>query len=65
LAPVSAAAAPAARQTQARQIFINECFAGGLKTPFGGYGKSAYGHEKGRLALWNYMETKNITYHTR
>lgn len=42
------------------QIFVNEWFAGGVETPFGGYGKSGYGREKGREALLNYVQTKNI-----
>lgn len=46
---------------QAGQVFINEWYAGGVETPFGGYGKSGYGREKGREALWNYVQTKNIT----
>ncbi len=49
-----------ARQLRAGQIFINEWFAGGVETPFGGYGKSGYGREKGREALLNYVQTKNI-----
>ncbi|MCE2517438.1 MAG: aldehyde dehydrogenase family protein [Alphaproteobacteria bacterium] len=53
-------ATQAARQIRAGQIFINEWFAGGVETPFGGYGKSGYGREKGREALWNYVQTKNI-----
>lgn len=59
------AAHRAARQIRAGQIFINEWFAGGVETPFGGYGKSGYGREKGREALWNYVQTKNIAYRTR
>lgn len=50
----------AARQIEAGQIFINEWYAGGVETPFGGYGKSGYGREKGREALMNYVQTKNI-----
>ena len=50
----------AARELRSGQIFINEWFAGGVETPFGGYGKSGYGREKGREALWNYVQTKNI-----
>jgi aldehyde dehydrogenase (NAD+) len=46
---------------RAGQVFINEWYAGGVETPFGGYGKSGYGREKGREALWNYVQTKNIT----
>ena len=59
------AAHRAARRIRAGQIFINEWFAGGVETPFGGYGKSGYGREKGREALWNYVQTKNIAYRTR
>ena len=55
----------AARRIRAGQIFINEWFAGGVETPFGGFGKSGYGREKGREALWNYVQTKNIAYRTR
>jgi aldehyde dehydrogenase (NAD+) len=50
----------AAAGLRAGQVFINECYAGGVKAPFGGYGKSGYGREKGREALWNYVQTKNI-----
>ncbi|WP_108814327.1 aldehyde dehydrogenase family protein [Loktanella sp. Alg231-35] len=49
-----------ARQIRAGQVFVNEWFAGGVETPFGGFGKSGYGREKGREALWNYVQTKNI-----
>lgn len=38
----------AARQMRAGQVFVNEWFAGGVETPFGGFGKSGYGREKGR-----------------
>jgi len=50
----------AARHLRAGQVFVNEWFAGGVETPFGGSGKSGYGREKGREALWNYVQTKNI-----
>ena len=50
----------AAADLQAGQVFVNEWYAGGVETPFGGYGKSGYGREKGREALWNYVQTKNI-----
>ena len=59
------AAHRAARQIKAGQIFVNEWFAGGVETPFGGYCKSGYGREKGREALFNYVQTKNIAYRTR
>ena len=50
----------AAQKIRAGQVFVNEWFAGGVETPFGGYGKSGYGREKGREALWNYVQTKNV-----
>ncbi|WP_135501994.1 aldehyde dehydrogenase family protein [Roseovarius aestuariivivens] len=53
-------ASRAAQKLRAGQVFVNEWFAGGVETPFGGYGKSGYGREKGREALWNYVQTKNI-----
>ena len=49
-----------AEGVRAGQVFVNEWYAGGVETPFGGYGKSGYGREKGREALWNYVQTKNI-----
>lgn len=42
-----------AQPFRAGQVFVNECFVGGVERPFGGYGKSGYGREKGREALWN------------
>ncbi|MEM9708891.1 MAG: aldehyde dehydrogenase family protein [Pseudomonadota bacterium] len=45
---------------KAGQVYVNEWYAGGIETPFGGYGKSGYGREKGRQALWNYVQTKNV-----
>lgn len=53
-------ATTAAQQLRAGQVFVNEWYAGGVETPFGGYGKSGYGREKGREALWNYVQTKNV-----
>ena len=53
-------ATSAARQIKAGQVFANEWYAGGVEIPFGGCGKSGYGREKGREALWNYVQTKNI-----
>jgi len=53
-------ATQAARQIRAGQVFVNEWYAGGVETPFGGYGRSGYGREKGREALWNYVQTKNV-----
>ena len=50
----------AARRLRCGQVFVNEWYAGGVETPFGGYGKSGYGREKGREALYNYVQTKNV-----
>ncbi|MEO1139259.1 MAG: aldehyde dehydrogenase family protein [Pseudomonadota bacterium] len=55
----------AAQAIRAGQVFVNEWFAGGVETPFGGYGKSGYGREKGREALWNYVQTKNVAMKVR
>lgn len=49
-----------ARQLEAGQVFVNEWFAGGVETPFGGMRGSGYGREKGLEALDNYLQTKNI-----
>ena len=49
-----------AQSLRVGQVFVNEWYAGGVETPFGGYGKSGYGREKGREALWNYVQTKNV-----
>ena len=53
-------ATAAAQRLRAGQIYVNEWYAGGVETPFGGFGKSGYGREKGREALYNYVQTKNI-----
>jgi len=55
----------AARRLRAGQVFVNEWFAGGVETPFGGVGRSGYGREKGREALWNYVQTKNVALRLR
>jgi len=58
-------ATTAAAKIHAGQVFVNEWYAGGVETPFGGYGKSGYGRVKGREALWNYVQTKNIAVRRR
>jgi acyl-CoA reductase-like NAD-dependent aldehyde dehydrogenase len=45
---------------QAGQVFVNEWFAGGVETPFGGMKKSGFGREKGQDALANYYQSKNV-----
>ena len=42
------------------QVFINEWFAGGVETPFGGVGLSGFGREKGQEAIYSYVQTRNI-----
>lgn len=54
-----------ARRLRAGQVFINEWFAGGVETPFGGVKQSGYGREKGREAMLNYVATKNIAVRLR
>jgi len=49
-----------ADRLSAGQIFVNEWFAGGVETPFGGTKRSGYGREKGQEALLNYVQTKNV-----
>jgi aldehyde dehydrogenase (NAD+) len=49
-----------AKRLEAGQVFVNEWYAGGVETPFGGVKYSGYGREKGQEALLNYVQTKNI-----
>jgi len=49
-----------AQRLEAGQVFINEWYAGGVETPFGGFRKSGFGREKGLEAMFNYVQTKNI-----
>ncbi|MEZ2720869.1 aldehyde dehydrogenase family protein [Paenalcaligenes hominis] len=44
------------------QVFINEWYAGGIETPFGGVGLSGFGREKGQEALYSYVRTKCVTF---
>ena len=50
----------ATKALKAGQIFVNEWFAGGIETPFGGIKMSGFGREKGQEALYSYVNTKNI-----
>ena len=45
---------------KAGQIFVNEWYAGGVETPFGGIKSSGFGREKGQEALYSYVNTKNV-----
>jgi aldehyde dehydrogenase (NAD+) len=50
-----------ASKVRAGQIYINTYGAGGgVEMPFGGYGKSGFGREKGLEALRNYTQVKNV-----
>jgi aldehyde dehydrogenase (NAD+) len=49
-----------ARRMRAGQIFVNEWYAGGVETPFGGYGKSGYGREKGARRCGTTCRPRNI-----
>ncbi|HWL47762.1 MAG TPA: aldehyde dehydrogenase family protein [Sphingomonadaceae bacterium] len=42
------------------QIYVNDYFAGGVETPFGGYKASGYGREKGLEALHHYSQLKTV-----
>ncbi|WP_265110710.1 aldehyde dehydrogenase family protein [Halosolutus halophilus] len=49
-----------ARDVDAGQVYINEWFAGGEETPFGGYKQSGFGREKGLAAVDAYTQVKNV-----
>ena len=46
---------------QVGQVFVNEYFAGGVETPFGGFKSSGIGREKGIEALEHYCQVKSVT----
>lgn len=50
-----------AASLQVGQVFVNEYYAGGVETPFGGYKKSGLGREKGVEALLHYTQVKCVT----
>jgi aldehyde dehydrogenase (NAD+) len=54
-----------AKGLKAGQIYINEYFAGGEETPFGGYKQSGFGREKGLAALDHYTQIKNVAIRIR
>ena len=49
-----------ARDVDAGQIYVNEWFAGGNETPFGGFKDSGIGRENGIQAVENYSQIKNV-----
>jgi aldehyde dehydrogenase (NAD+) len=44
----------------AGQVYVNQWFAGGIETPFGGVRQSGFGREKGQEAINSYIRTKNV-----
>ena len=46
---------------RAGQVYVNTYGAGGgVELPFGGFGKSGFGREKGIEARDSYLSTKNV-----
>jgi acyl-CoA reductase-like NAD-dependent aldehyde dehydrogenase len=50
-----------AKAVDAGQVFINQYFAGGVETPFGGTKASGFGREKGLEGLRSYFRIKTVT----
>ena len=50
---------------RAGQIYVNEYYAGGEETPFGGMKQSGFGREKGLATLHSYTQIKNIAIRLR
>jgi aldehyde dehydrogenase (NAD+) len=50
-----------AAELEVGQVFVNQYFAGGVETPFGGVKNSGFGREKGLEALKYYSQTKCVT----
>ena len=49
-----------ARDLQAGYVTVNEYFAGGVETPFGGRKLSGTGRERGLVALESYIRSKSV-----
>jgi len=54
----------AVRALKAGQVSVNEWYAGGIETPFGGIKMSGFGREKGQEAIYSYVRTKNVAIRT-
>ena len=50
-----------AAQLEAGQVYVNEFWAGGVETPFGGVKNSGYGREKGIAGALDYTYVKTVT----
>ncbi|MFP8890555.1 aldehyde dehydrogenase family protein [Natrialbaceae archaeon A-CW2] len=49
-----------AKEVKAGQIYVNEWFAGGNETPFGGFKQSGVGRDNGTQAIENFTQIKNV-----
>lgn len=49
-----------AAEVDAGQVYVNEFFAGGIETPFGGNRSSGFGRSKGREGIVAYCQTKSV-----
>lgn len=54
-----------ARDLRSGYIMVNEYFAGGVESPFGGYKRSGFGRERGLAALDNYTRLKTVVVRIR
>jgi aldehyde dehydrogenase (NAD+) len=54
-----------AAQLEAGQVYVNEYWAGGVETPFGGVKNSGYGREKGVAGALEYTYLKTVTLRLR
>lgn len=54
-----------AQELRVGQVYVNEYFAGGEETPFGGFKESGFGREKGLEGLRSYTQTKNVAIRIR
>jgi aldehyde dehydrogenase (NAD+) len=55
-----------AKRVRAGQVFINNYGAGGgVELPFGGFGRSGHGREKGFEALYDMSATKTVVFDHR
>jgi aldehyde dehydrogenase (NAD+) len=54
-----------AAQLEAGQVYVNEFWAGGVETPFGGVKNSGYGREKGIAGALDYTYLKTVTLRLR
>ena len=51
-----------ATRLRAGQVYGNQWHAGSIAAPFGGFGRSGFGRERGYEAIYNYAKSKNIAF---